>query len=250
MPTRYLKPGIRDSDRIESLADCPDAECLYTRLLVTVDDFGRFDGRPEMIKAHCFPIRNRATADTCMQWLKRLENADLITMYVVDGKRYLQIKRWDNKPRASESKYPDQSPSANNCIQGAYTCMQMLPVTVTVTETKTVNPLSGKPDAEKLKINGKANYYADAMDVLNYLNNATGKGFDFKNRAGELTAGAEKIIQRLKQGYTPTELREVVFSKCQQWGNDEKMAEYLRPSTLFGKEKFEQYIGELKNAVS
>lgn len=111
-------------------------------------------------------------------------------------------------------------------------------------------PLSGKPDEEKIKINGKANYYADAMDVLNYLNNATGKGFDFKNRAGELTAGAEKIIQRLKQGYTPTELREVVFSKCQQWGNDEKMAEYLRPSTLFGKEKFEQYIGELKNAVS
>lgn len=250
MPTRYLKPGIRDSEHIEALSDCPDAEILYTRLLVTVDDFGRFDGRPEMVKAHCFPLRARATADSCMQWLYMLERADLIKLYVVDGKRYLQVKRWDNKPRSTQSKYPEIPLDAYKCMQPAHNCMQMLPVTETVTETVTgINPLFCN-DEKKQKKPVKSQFYEDAEDVLQYLNQATGKGFEFKNRAGDLTAGAEKIIQRLRQGYTALELREVVFSKCEQWGKDERMCEYLRPSTLFSKEKFEQYIGEIKNAVS
>lgn len=130
MPTRYLKPGIRDSGRIEGLSDCPDAECLFYRLLVTVDDFGRFDARPLVIKANCFPLRIRADADKCIQWLKALESVGLIQVYTVDNKEYLQITNWDNKPRAAESKFPDPPTDV-------YKCPQMLPVTVTVTGTKT-----------------------------------------------------------------------------------------------------------------
>ncbi len=241
MPTRYLKPGIRDSGHIEMLNGCPDAEILYARLLVTVDDFGRFDGRPEMVKAYCFPIRLYATADKCIHWLKRLEDAKLIIQYVVDNKPYLQMSKWDNKPRASESKYPPVPTDV-------YKCPQMLPVTgtgtgtKTGTDTETNHSLSG----DKKKLNGKAQYAIDAESVLNYLNSNAGKGFEFRNRNGELTASADKIIARLKQGYTALEMREVIYSKCQQWASDDKMVEYLRPTTLFGKEKFEQYIGELK----
>jgi hypothetical protein len=129
MPTRYLKPGIRDSDRIESVLN-PDAEILFYRLLIVVDDFGRTDARPLMVKSACFPIRLRASADNCMQWLKMLDFARLIGLYEVAGKPYLQIAKWDNKPRAAASKFPD--PSAD-----VYKRMQMLPVTVTVTETVT-----------------------------------------------------------------------------------------------------------------
>lgn len=133
MPTRYLKPGIRDSDRIESLSD-PNAEILYYRLLVSVDDFGRADARPLMIKSMCFPVRLRATADKCMQWMQCLESAGLIRLYEVDGKPYLQMEKWDNKPRADASKFPEPPTDADKC-------MQMLPVTVTGTgtETKTEN---------------------------------------------------------------------------------------------------------------
>ena len=55
MPTRYLKAGIRDSETIDRLSSA--AEVLYYRLLVTVDDFGRYDARPAMLKAACFPIK-------------------------------------------------------------------------------------------------------------------------------------------------------------------------------------------------
>lgn len=145
MPTRYLKPGIRDSGHIEGLSDHPDAEILYYRLLVTVDDFGRFDGRAEMVKAYCFPTRLRATVDKCMQWLTVLDSAGMIKLYKVDNKDYLQIIRWDNKPRASESKYPP-------CPADVYNCPQMLPVTVTVTETVTK---TDKTIVGKSKGNGK-----------------------------------------------------------------------------------------------
>ena len=129
MPTRYLKPGIRDSERIEAVQD-PDAEILFYRLLIVVDDFGRTDARPLMVKSACFPIRLRVNADNCMQWLQMLDAARLIGLYEVDGKAYLQVAKWDNKPRAAASKYPD--PPAD-----VYKRMQMLPVTVTETVTET-----------------------------------------------------------------------------------------------------------------
>lgn len=120
MPTRYLKPGIRDSGPIEGLSAHPDAEILYYRLLVSVDDFGRTDARPLMIKALCFPIRMRVNADKCMQMLAALVDVGLILIYTVDNKEYLQITKWDNKPRAAFSKYPPPP-------DDVYTCMQMLP---------------------------------------------------------------------------------------------------------------------------
>ena len=154
MPTRYLKPGIRNSERIEAIQD-PDAEILFYRLLIVVDDFGRTDARPLMVKSACFPIRLRVNADNCMQWLQMLDAARLIGLYEVDGKPYLQIAKWDNKPRAVTSKFPD--PSAD-----VYKRMQMLPVTVTVTVTETVNrkpkpetETTTRPHAAK-KINGYA----------------------------------------------------------------------------------------------
>lgn len=103
------------------------------------------------------------------------------------------------------------------------------------------------PEVEKRNapING-SKYYSDAEDVLSYLNRTTGKGYEFRNRSGELTASADRIVARLKQGYTREELREVVHAKAEQWLHDDRMAEYLRPMTLFSKEKFEQYLGELK----
>ena len=138
MPTRYLKPGIRDSERIESLSS-PDAEILYYRLIVSVDDFGRTDARPLMLKSLCFPIRLRATADKCMQWTQDLVKAGLISVYEVDGKPYLQITKWDNKPRAERSKYP-------NPRTDVYSCPQMLPVTVNrepLTDNRKPEPLTG-----------------------------------------------------------------------------------------------------------
>lgn len=159
MPTRYLKPGIRDSERMEALSELPDAECLFYRLLVTVDDFGRFDARPLVIKANCFPLRLRANADNCMQWLKSLESVGLIQLYVVDNKEYLQIARWDNKPRAEKSKFPDPPTDV-------YNCPQMLPVTVTDVPELELKP---EPKLKPLKTTPNTKKNGHAFELPDWI---------------------------------------------------------------------------------
>ena len=128
MPTRYLKPGVRDSEAIDNLS--PQAENIFYRLLVTVDDFGRFDARPAMIKAQCFPIKESVSINKCKELLEELSRANLILLYEAEGKPYLQMCKWDNIPRAKESKYPAHE---GICIQ-MYTDV---PLTETETETET-----------------------------------------------------------------------------------------------------------------
>ena len=135
MPTRYLKPGIRDSDAIDRLS--PLAETMFYRLLVTVDDFGRYDARPSLIKSQCFPVKDSLTPDKCLKLLQELADVRLVQLYTIDGKAYLQVLKWDNKPRATVSNFPAP---VDTCIQTYTDVLPLhtnLPVTVTVTETKT-----------------------------------------------------------------------------------------------------------------
>ena len=135
MPTRYLKSGVRDSESIDKLS--PLAETLFYRLLVTVDDFGRFDARPAMIKANCFPIKDSVSINKCKDLVDELEIKELIVVYVVSGKEILQMCKWDNVPRAKESKYPAQVDRRIQVHTDVCKSHTDVPLTETETETKT-----------------------------------------------------------------------------------------------------------------
>lgn len=108
------------------------------------------------------------------------------------------------------------------------------------TRIKNIDPngsMSGKPDVAP-KLNGHGNKDT-ARRVLSFLNEKTGREYR------DTDANLNFIIARLKEGYDETACRQVIVRKCRQWKADDKMAEYLRPSTLFNREKFNQYAGEL-----
>lgn len=75
--------------------------------------------------------------------------------------------------------------------------------------------------------------------ILEFLNNRSGKQFK------PVESNLKLIRARLKEGHSEAEILSVVERKCSQWENDQKMAQYIRPATIFGAEKFNQYIGEL-----
>lgn len=79
----------------------------------------------------------------------------------------------------------------------------------------------------------------EAAEVLAFLNERTGRHFRVKKTA------LAPVVARLKEGYSVAELRAVVARKVRQWSADDRMREYLRPATLFGAEKFAQYVGEV-----
>ena len=150
MPTRYLKSGIRDSEAIEKLS--PLAENLYYRLLVTVDDFGRYDARPPMIKAACFPVKDSINAPKTEVLMKELAENNLIEIYMVEGKPYLQMTKWDNIPRAKESKYPASEYDAIQLHTTVCDSNTDAPLTVTKTETETVTKTRDAPEGVSQEI--------------------------------------------------------------------------------------------------
>lgn len=137
MPTRYLKPGILDSEPINALS--PRAENLFYRLLVNADDFGRFDARPVLIKSKCFPIKEEMTTEIVSELLAELVSNGLIIVYKSNDKPYLQMQKWDNQPRAKESKYPAPTGDYIQMYANANRLHTNLPETETETETETVN---------------------------------------------------------------------------------------------------------------
>lgn len=122
MPNRIIKESIRTSDSINELSWFD--ECLFYRLIVSCDDYGRFDGRTAIIKGTCFPLKEGVTAKNIESSLSKLTSAGLVKRYVVDGKPYLSLPSWEKHQtiRAKNSKYP--SPEDGELITSESICMQ------------------------------------------------------------------------------------------------------------------------------
>ena len=82
-------------------------------------------------------------------------------------------------------------------------------------------------------------FKSQAIDVLNFLNEKTGRIYR------PVDTNLKLIIARLKSGASVSDCYQVIAKKTREWKGDSKMSEYLRPATLFNATKFEQYVGEL-----
>ena len=113
MPNRIIKESICSSENIKNLS--PEAEILFYRLIVNCDDFGRMDGRTDMIRAKCYPLKSDEIKKHIPTWLQELSTNDLITIYSVNNQEYLYLNSWDKhqQKRAQKSKYPSPNGSSN-----------------------------------------------------------------------------------------------------------------------------------------
>ena len=113
MPTRLLREGILDSDRVNSLDWA--AEVFYRRLMSKVDDHGLYDARPSMLRASLYPVgTDRVREADISRWMAACQKAGLILFYEAGGKQYLKMldTRWQVR---AEPKYP--LPPDNACLQ-------------------------------------------------------------------------------------------------------------------------------------
>ena len=115
MPTRFIRESALTSATLYRLSD--GAERLFWRMILIADDFGRFEAEPQVLKAKCFP--HWPDAQLNIRRIGRLYNeleAELVTTYVAEGKRYGVFRTWAKYQivRAKTSKYPPLT-SANIC---------------------------------------------------------------------------------------------------------------------------------------
>lgn len=82
-------------------------------------------------------------------------------------------------------------------------------------------------------------YQSDATEVLNFLNFKANKAFE-PNREN-----LKWITERLRDGETVDTCRQVIVRKTNDWIESIKMKSQLNPFTLFKKDNFSRYKGEL-----
>ena len=74
------------------------------------------------------------------------------------------------------------------------------------------------------------------ISIVEYLNEKAGTKYK------PTTAKTKSVINgRLAEGFKLEDFKTVIDKKCAEWINNEQMAKYLRPETLFGT-KFEGYL--------
>lgn len=228
MPNRILKESICTSENMDGLSQ--QAECLWYRLLVQFDDFGRFDGRPIVILAKCFPLRvDRIKTKDVAGWLQELIAAELIRPYRVDGHDYIRAVTWDKhqQVRAKRSKYPEPISDDDGLLADDINCKQMIaddgicyrnPIQSNPNPNPNPNPKRESEDAHA-RTGASALPVDMPIAVRVFLDNG---GVLPKGKLTDGTPRSERAIQYIAERVadTPDNLKlwaRVVAGYCAQW---------------------------------
>ena len=146
MPNRIIKESICTSDSIDKLTSFH--ETFFYRLLVNCDDYGRLDARPTVLASKLFPLRRSIRDEQIIGALKALASAELVDLYEVAGKPFLQIVTWAEHQsiRAKKPKYPAKEGTCKQMHADEITCKQMH-ADVPVIQSNPIQSYSSAKDA-------------------------------------------------------------------------------------------------------
>lgn len=227
---RTIKPEFPQSESMGRVSR--DARLCFIQLWTLADDEGRLRGNSRMLASLLFPYDDDAK-DLIDDWLGELEQEGCIVRYKIGGDSYIQIANWlihQKIDKPSKSKIPPFDESSR--ILSNPRELSSEDQGSRIKDQGEDLSLSGKPDA------------AEAKEILDHLNTATGSSYR------HVESNLKLVRDRLKSGATLEQCKAVIDAKVGQWGNDPKMAEYLRPTTLFRASNFEQYLGQLEQLSS
>ena len=112
MPNRIIKESIRTSDTVAEMSDFQFR--LWVGLIVSADDYGRGDARPEILKGQIFPLRKKVKEKDIESALNGLAALGCVELYTVNGKPYYSFPTWGDHQRiqTKRSKFP--APTEND----------------------------------------------------------------------------------------------------------------------------------------
>jgi hypothetical protein len=107
MPNRIIKESIKTSHEIDQLSWFE--EVVFIRLMVTVDDYGCYDGRAVVLKNALFPTKETVTKKSIEDAIQKLASVGLVRCYEANGAPYLYLPTWElhQRVRNKHRKYPE-----------------------------------------------------------------------------------------------------------------------------------------------
>jgi uncharacterized phage protein (TIGR02220 family) len=203
----------------EGLAELtPHARLLYIGSWTLADDRSfTLPYRPRWVKAQIFPYE-MVDIDSLV---KSLVDSGKFLLFENDTKQYIfipKMAKYQKIDRPSGNKYP-YHPDHSNIIQRV---------------------LANGSTSTRPEVNiSKENISSDVRVIIEHLNQAVGSRFDHRSKDS-----IKHISARLRDGFSVDEIKTVIDKKAAEWLNDDTMHKYLRPTTLFNREKFENYLNQ------
>lgn len=109
MPNRIIRSGILTSEKVNALS--LESEVFYRRLMSIVDDYGRCEAHPAMLRAALYPLRIEKVREVAInRMLAETVTIGLVKTYTVGVKVYLEIINFEQQKRsASKCPGPDDA---------------------------------------------------------------------------------------------------------------------------------------------
>lgn len=115
MPNRIIRENILTSVPMATLG-WPE-EVFYRRVMSIVDDYGRYEALPQLLRSRCYPLQtDQVRVADITRWMAACQKAGLVVLYEVAGKTYLQIEKFGQQQR-TPSKFPAPPQTAIICDQ-------------------------------------------------------------------------------------------------------------------------------------
>lgn len=251
---RNIKPGFFKND---ALAEIEPLGRLFWAGLWTLADFkGELEWRPKKVKAEILPYDNCDVVKIAIN----LDKSGFIRFYSDGDKIYLKVVNFEEhqNPHKNErdkgSKVPKYSEEMRQAIDltsitinrdksgleredsasDRADSLSLIPDSLSLIP----DPLKLIPDTVNLD-KSRSSSKPDVMPkIINHLNSVAGKNFK------PTETHAKHIRARIAEGHSVEDIMAVIDRKVQEWSGTD-YAQYIRPSTLFNAEKFNQYVGEI-----
>ena len=161
MPNRLIKDSIRFSEKVNSLSDFQFR--LWVSLITYVDDYGRGDARPAVIKGTCFPLRDRITNKDIDAALNALAGAGCVGLYEVDGKPYLYFPNWQSHQniRNKKSRFPAPENATCNQLQTIASNCEQMHANVPVIQSESESESESNPKVRASALDVALNDFAE-----------------------------------------------------------------------------------------
>ena len=214
------------------------SKMIYTTMMAFTDkDFKAFPSMETIAKIL------RTSRPTVIKGVEELEKSGWISVKrsvgghniyqlktAKKGEKSCQISDFTSKDSLQGSKNSLQVTSKNS-LQGSKDSLQV-PVKILYTN--------------KIRKNNKLDgVSSSAIEVIESLKTLSGR-----KRLQPTKNTLAPVIARLKEKYSKEDLLYVVEVKCEEWKDDEKMKQYLHPTTLFRPSNIDKYLAqEKKNEV-
>ncbi len=238
-----IKPEFWDDEKMATISR--DARLTFIGILNNSDDYGVVKGNTLWLKNKIFPY-DEIKHNDFKKWLGELEQIFAIIPFDVNSENYYYIRTFTKHQTINRpSQVRNPTPPAE-IIEYSQSTHGVLTPQIKLNK-KEIKLKEREGEAEPPKAPQGAAPEIPYFEIIEYLNQKTGKNFDHQSKETRAKIKARWGINGKQR--TIEDFVRVIDNKCASWLNDPVMVNYLRPETLFGT-KFESYLNEKPHELS